>query len=283
MRNKIWLLVFLLYSCSSFSWNALGHMVIANIAYENLDKVTQNKVDKMVGYFHQEYKNIDSLIKMAPWPDALRGQKIETFTHWHYINLPIATDNRDLSTKLDTDNAVWALEKIDDIIKYTHSNVYERARFLAFFVHIVGDLHQPLHAVQLFSAAHPQGDQGGNLYYVRYHNQRTKLHTLWDSGLGVFAEDSTPEQVNQISQQLTAFYPKTYFGKAIDDLEPMNWAQNGVELAEKYVYNTPEDQPISENYIVEGQQVAQQQATLAGYRLANFMNQLLGASESMSD
>ena len=70
-------------------------------------------------------------------------------------------------------------------------------------------------------------------------------------------------------------YPASTFGTKADDLDPVNWSHEGFENAKKYVYSTPENQPVSTAYLTTGKQVAERQAALAGYRLANLLNTLL--------
>ncbi len=149
--------------------------------------------------------------------------------------------------------------------------------FLSFLTHIVGDLHQPLHTVTLFSAAHPDGDRGGNLYNIMYNNKRTNTHSLWDSGVGTFESKSVSatDHAKALALTIMQLYPASSFGDKATDLNPDNWAQEGYENAKKYVYNTPENEAPSAAYITIGKQVAEKQAALAGYRLANLLNTLL--------
>lgn len=276
-RNLSAFLLFLslLASPPLFAWNALGHMVVAQIAYQNLTPVAKAKVDSLVSKFRNEYPDITSFAQMAYWPDAIRSQKIETFTRWHYINVSFTRDGRKLNDVYDSDNAIWALKNINKVVKNDHANPYERARFLAFFAHIVGDLHQPLHTVDLVSAEHPNGDEGGNLYYVRYKNQRVKLHAIWDSGLEIFKQEPTVNNAINLCNHITAIYPQAYFGRRVKDLEPQNWLKEGMENAKSYVYNTPENQGVTQDYIENGKSISQQEIALAGYRLGALLNQLL--------
>lgn len=260
---------------TAFAWNSFGHMVVANIAYQHLNPAVREKVDNLVTYFHQEYPNMHSFMQIAYWPDRLHSQKIETFTHWHYINYAFSNDGTPLKNLIDTDNAIWAFNTITVVVKNIKANPYERARFLAFLIHIVGDLHQPLHTTSRVSAVHSNGDNGGNLYYVLYNNTRIKLHKLWDSSLGVFEGDDSPERVNTVTNIITSLYPENYFGNKINDFNPENWAKEGMNNAELYVYNTPENQIVSPTYIEMGKQVAEQEIALAGYRLAQLLNQML--------
>ena len=260
------------------AWNAMGHMVIANIAYEQLKPAVREKVDKLVGNLHTEYPEMLSYLHLAYWPDALRSQHIETFTHWHYIDIPYSSDGTAVNNDvIDTDNAVWAVKRIQVVVKNQRANPYDRARFLSFLTHIVGDLHQPLHTVTLFSAAHPKGDKGGNSYHVLYKNRTTKAHSLWDSGVGAFEgkHSRATDHAKELALSLMQLYPASSFGERVNDLDSASWAREGLENAKKYVYSTPENEPVSTAYLTTGKKIAEQQAALAGYRLANLLNTLL--------
>lgn len=267
------LLFLMVFSGSIFAWNSVGHMVVANIAYQHLKPNVQKKVDGLVGYLHQEYPDMQTFSQMSYWADSLRGQKIETFTHWHYIDIGFSVDGTPVKNITDSDNAVWAINNISQVVKNHDANNFERARFLAFLVHIVADIHQPLHTVARVSAAHPEGDKGGNLFSVKYQNQKMTLHHLWDIGVGEF--DVAPSSVTTLAATISNQYPEINFGKKSTDLNPENWAKEGSQTAKESVYNTQEDQPVSTGYIQNGKKVSDQQVALAGYRLAHLLNQLL--------
>lgn len=278
--SKLLLLLFIsLFPFITYAWNALGHRVIANIAYQQLTGPAREEVDHSVAYLQQEYADITSFLQMADWPDTIRSLKIDTFNRWHYMDVAFSNDGTPLKNLLDTDNAVWAVNNLATVVRYQSVNPYERARFLAFLTHIVGDLHQPLHTVSLISSAHPDGDQGGNLYFVLYHmedSERISLHKLWDNGMGVLDLDPSPDNVALLTEKITSLYPKSYFGSQIDDLDPDDWAKEGLQLAKTFAYGTAENQTPAPKYIEEGKQTAEQKVALAGYRLGNLLNQLLG-------
>ncbi len=265
-----------LFPISVFAWNALGHMVIANIAYENLKPGVQNKVENLIGYFKNEYQDMGSFMQMAYWPDAIRSQRIEMFTHWHYVDVAFSKDGTALKNLVDSDNALWALGHVINVVKYKQANNYERARFLGFMIHIVGDLHQPLHTVSLISATRAGGDKGGNLYHVRYQNDKTNLHHVWDSGVGFLTAKPTAETAKNLTRTVVALYPKKYFSdKIVNDVNPDHWVEEGMVNAKNYVYNTPEDADVSQEYTDRGKKVVQEELALAGYRLAALLNQIL--------
>lgn len=260
---------------TSFSWNALGHRVIANIAYQHVNQDVRDKIDKLVAYLHQEYPTMGTYDLLATWPDSIRGQRVYAYSHWHYIDIGMSTDGTPLKNMIDDDNAVWALNTIRSVISNEHANPYERARFLAFFTHIVGDLHQPLHTVTNFTAKRPNGDIGGNLFYVKYKGKRMSLHQLWDGGVGVLEGSNSATQVDIISAQISSEYPESYFGEKINDLDYNDWTDEGLSNAREYVYNTLENQELSNDYPVIGGLIAEKQIALAGYRLSEILNLIL--------
>lgn len=269
---------------SSYAWNALAHMAVAKIAYDNLTPAAAEKVNKMVASFQQEYPNIQTFVEMAPWADQLAwGQQIGLYTHWHYINNTFSTDGTPLKNISDTDNAGWAVVQLEKIVQNNQANPYERARALAFLVHIVGDLHQPLHTVARLSAAHPDGDQGGNLFSVRLplthpksKSSSVNLHSFWDSGLGAFEGNSDQAAVTRLATSLTATYSSQYFNDQAQNIESGVWINESEQLAVSFVYSTPENQIPSAEYMSQGSELAKQRVALAGYRLAALLNHLLG-------
>jgi len=271
--------LFFLFPSLSLSWNALGHKVIAKIAYENAGPATREKINSLVQGMGQQYTNIHSFEDLACWPDQIRGQKIESYTHWHYIDFAFSLDGASLKDLIDTDNAVWAVNKIEPVIQNAKANFYERTRFLAFYAHIISDLHQPLHTVSLISTKLPDGDQGGNSYHIVYQNKKSNLHSLWDAGVGVFSGINNKEHANEIADQLMRQYPENYFQNKLTKLNPEDWVQEGLHHAKATCYNTPYEGKISEQYIEKGQRLAGQQAALAGYRLAKLLDQIFAASE----
>lgn len=274
-RTVIGLITFF-FPFTLFAWNEVGHMVIANIAYQHVTPIVRKKIDNLVFYFNQEYPQMRTFQHIASWPDTLRAQKIETFTHWHYIDVPFSNDGTPVKNTIDADNVVWAVHKVQAAVKNNQANAYERVRFLAFLAHLVGDLHQPLHTVSLYSAAHPNGDKGGNLYFVQYQHAEQNLHKIWDEGFGEFAVDATPTNISALSVKISSEYGMGSFGQKAFDLDPDHWAHEGMKNAKQYVYTAPEKQLLTTTYVETGKRVVEQEVALAGYRLAIILNKLLG-------
>lgn len=268
--------IFLFLSPLTYAWNANGHIQIANIAYRELTPQAKATVDQLVAKLHEEYPEMNSFNNIAAWLDTVRGQKIETYTHWHYIDIAFSDDGTPLKELTDTDNGLWAEKKIEQVVKNAKANPYERARFLAFLVHIVGDLHQPLHTVSRISKTYPDGDRGGNLFYVLNKGNKVNLHKLWDDGLGEFTYDSRNEgRTEQETDRLLAAYPKEYFKGNDADLKAEAWIGESNRLSTSFVYTAHEMQAVDSAYLETGKDDAKARVVLAGYRLGNLLNQLL--------
>jgi len=176
---------------------------------------------------------------------------------------------------MDTDNVAWAIEQIIPIVQNEQANVFERSRFLAFLIHLIGDIHQPLHTVTYVSENFPQGDQGGNLFFVRRDHARIRLHRYWDDGLGLLENEPNMENMTLLTNKIMHDYPKTYFGALTDDLGLDDWLKEGLSHAQNTIYTIEQDQIASAEYIVAGRKLSERQLALAGYRLAAVLNQLL--------
>ena len=113
------------------------------------------------------------------------------FDAWHFIDLPITVaGSAPPACPGPHVNIVWALEEAAATLRSRHSDAWSRGLFLRVIVHLVGDIHQPLHTASLFSAGLPHGDEGGNsiklqpAVRVGHTTTANELHAFWDAGCG---------------------------------------------------------------------------------------------------
>ncbi len=281
MRNRIFttLICFIsmLLSTSVMAWNTTGHEVVAQIAYDNLTPKARAQVNKIYPVLGQFYPQIDTFIAIASWPDVINADGAKAFSTWHYINLPLVVGKVHAPRKPPTQNVVWAIGQAQSTLTSTQPNAYINSMFLSFLIHFVGDIHQPMHAVSLYSKQFPKGDRGGTLFPI---NSPTadNLHILWDNGLGLFSPSYTPraKSIRKLANQIEQSYPANYFGAQTQDLSPIDWAQESYALDKEYVYRIKPNTQPSAKYIAQGQPIVEQRIALAGYRLANLLNQIFG-------
>ena len=226
------------------AWNALGHKVIAEIAWQQLDAPMRQRIVETIKRhpafakdFAPDMPTVDTdrwiFQQAATWPDIARGGPYDRPT-WHYVNEPVFVNSpRRVTANLSTDPGQTAPEKYNCIQAFKHclatikdDDAGDDAKALAYcwLFHLVGDMHQPLHAVALYGDYFPDGDKGGNeIPLARGRN----LHSLWDNLLG---RDSRMSNVQRVATQLP---PMDVDAKA----GPEVWIAESQHLAETFVYD----------------------------------------------
>lgn len=152
------------------AWGPTGHRVSAELAERNIGGLTRAHVEAILGH--------EGLAEAATWPDEQRSNP-EPFwdeaSPWHYVTLRPGTPAAQLQHPPEGD-AAGALERFTAVLRDPAASREDKARALRFVVHIVADLHMPLHAGK-------PGDRGGNDVKVRWFGEMQNLHWVWDEGI----------------------------------------------------------------------------------------------------
>lgn len=172
------------------AWGTLGHRLIAALAWDALTPRTRAAVAALL---------VDepdpTLAGVANWADALRGSDPglgRRSARWHYVNL--AEDDCRYDATRDCRGGaciVGAIHAQRAILADHQRSRAEHAQALKFLVHLVGDLHQPLHA----GFAH---DRGGNTVQTSLDGRGGNLHSLWDGGLIRSGGLSEPDHLQRL-------------------------------------------------------------------------------------
>jgi S1/P1 nuclease len=188
--------------------------------------------------------------------------------YWHFVDLPFSTDGTTLEdppvpnaeTMIAAFRVVLASNSPDALKSYD----------LAWLLHIVGDVHQPLHGAARFTQSHPHGDDGGNKVFVREGTaDPRRLHSFWD---GILGTSRSPAFAISVGQTL----PVPSVGAA-SNLDANAWIRESFELAKSTVYRPPigpGDGPfaMTNNYRNSTRTLARRRVALGGARLANVLN-----------
>ncbi len=249
-----------------FAWGSLGHRLIGEIAFERLHPAVKHQVLQTLKPL-EYYSGHSSFSFATTWADRLKGQDVAAFNQWHYINLGFSQDGTILPV-FEKQNVVWAITESINTLKSTHADPLQKALFLHFLIHLVGDIHQPLHCANWVSKAHPNGDAGGNQFPIQYENM-TNLHQLWDSGVGLRAKN-----LRHTAQLWQERYPPSLFATQLQTNSIQIYAQESFNIAKKQVYQITENSTPDAEYIEAGQETSRRQIVLAGYRLACILNQI---------
>ena len=265
-----------LFPLLAFAWSAPAHRIIGQIAYENLQPEAKQQVTYLSALFEQNYQRQGRFDTSAIWADQIVKRDITAFSAWHYINKPFSPDNTPLP-KVAKQNVVWAINESYKVLRSDKAMPFEKALFLRFLVHFVGDIHQPLHCITRVTKSYPQGDLGGNLYSIKVAHMEN-LHAYWDNVLGQYQQYHLQTKKQRLiitwAKDLMARYPSNLYQQQIKDLKPETWAEESYLLAIDKVYTVPENSAPTAQYIAQGRAVAEQRLVLAGYRLAAVLNQI---------
>jgi hypothetical protein len=284
------------------AWNSTGHRIIAAIAYDRLTPQTRARVDALLKA-HPDYarftRNAPSdpptraraaFLAASLWADDIKGDPrfwddtrndaaptpvlsgfpdMKRHTNWHYYDTPYAPDH----ARVQKAKPPTALSELPRLIRELASAPEAMVIYdLPWVEHIVGDLHQPLHCVSRFLKSEPKSDAGGNNVILARHRN---LHALWDESAG---NDPSDAYVNQYVTEATSEYP------APDPIEksPKKWIQEGFAVARSDVYTFGNETGSREHplqlpdaYFENARHVARIRIVLAGYRLAEVLNQRL--------
>lgn len=286
LRTSVAVLITLLMSVPAFAWGDPGHMVVAQIAYDNLNETAKARVDELapqVTFGSDTY----TFVTLACWMDDIRDTTaLEPLKEWHFITLRFIVSGPAVEQPPPPVNVQsileWSIARLqarrdsDRVMGYT----------LAYLAHLTGDVHQPLHTTTRYTAALPDGDLGGNLFRLSSSAVRRNLHSYWDGAAGFFDSANIQRPLNRAERRsIRAFareiqedFPANSIG-AVDDLNPSTWVRESHDLGRTIVYDGVTENTVpNSTYRDKTVEKARERIATAGYRLARVLNQTLGSS-----
>ena len=253
MKKSILTSLLLTIAClNAWAWGQKGHDVTAYIAEQHLTPTAKAAVESIL--------DGRSIIYWANWPDNASHQRPLAYTKtWHYKNIDEGVRYEEAPANPAGD-AVTAIKSRIEILNNPESSLEERQLALKILIHVVGDIHMPLHM------GHAT-DLGGNRIKVKFFNRENNLHSVWDSSLPESAHKwSYTEWQQQIDRANPALQTEIISG-TVDD-----WAKETVAIAsDVYTYFQP-GANISYNDIARWTPTIEQQFLRGGLRLAYLLN-----------
>jgi hypothetical protein len=305
------LLLTIVLNVPSYGWGNVGHMAVAFVAYKKLNPQTRARADRLVRlnpFFNRWLGMIPQgtpaakrrmmlFMIAATWPDQIKGDPnhhsdgpnggnrppndgtaalnigysdMALHKYWHFIDIPFSQDGTALQdppvpnaeTQIDAFRAVIASDSADPLKSYD----------MVWLLHLVGDVHQPLHCTARFGQSQPNGDDGGNLVNVCVPPCGIRLHAFWDE---LFGSAMRPALAVNVGQGL----PQAPLNMA-NDLDTSHWIQESFEAAKSKVYVPPiglgaGSFTLTPAYRAAAMRVSRQRVALGGARLANILNKEL--------
>ena len=286
-RRLAWMTVVLglVAAAPVIAWSALGHKLVGELAQRHLTPAANAEVARLLAG-----EPDPTLAGVATWADTMRDNDPARFKQtspWHYVNL--SSDNCHYAPERDCKDGQCVIAAIDAqraILADHNQPLAARRDALKFIVHLVGDIHQPMHA-------NSRNDQGGNKYQISlrtdiapepYARDRyvggimgTNLHSVWD--YYILAERGL--DLHQYADRLDHEpWPPVMDATA---LTPASWASESCALTDsRQLYPTQNGQEahkLDRSYSLKYQMLAEQRIRIAAWRLATLLNETLAAPQ----
>lgn len=235
-------------------WGPTGHRATGKIAEKHLTKKAKKKIEKLL--------QGESLAFVSTYADEIKSdrKKYGKFYTWHYVNMPLDARYEDTEKNPEGD-MVTGIEKCMKVLKNENSSTEDKRFYLKMLVHLVGDLHQPMH-IGL------KEDLGGNKIQVQWHGKGSNLHRVWDEDLlnkwdmsyielASNAKDLSKEQIKVIQQ-----------GTVVD------WLHDTHKITKEVYKSVEVGENLRYRYSYIYFPVVREQLQKGGLRLAKLLNKI---------
>ena len=256
---------------SAFAWGKTGHRVVAAIADTQLSGLARAHIREIIG--------VEGLDEAATWPDDMRSDPSpfwqKTASPWHYVTLNGITYDH----APPEGDALQALTHFREVLRDPKASLADKQLALRFVVHLVGDLHQPLHAGKCC-------DKGGNEVKVTWFGKPTSLHAVWDASLVDEEQLSFTELAAKLERHIGSRQVIQWW-----DVNPRDWVSESAEIRDT-VYPPPAAKAakgkrkkgkgppapeLSYDYVYKFTPIMERRLSQAGVRLAAFLNDLFAS------
>ncbi len=247
-----------------FAWGQNGHRIVGKLAELHLtDTSRQALLPLLEG---------DSLAEVSTWADEMRSNSSKFWkkesSRWHYVNIKHANEFNPASynitaTSGKVTDAYSAILKCIAILKSPTSSPDQKRFHLRFLVHLVGDIHQPMHVGR-------KEDHGGNKIDIEFFNKKNNLHGLWDTLLiqnENLSYSEFVEFINTDNKEIIAEYLES---------QPKDWVLESFHLAQQ-IYQIGNGE-FRYTYVYQQMPIVKTRLTQAGIRLAGLLNSIFDKS-----
>jgi len=215
---------------------------------------------------HETARLLDgqTLADVSFWADEIRNHRPET-SRWHFVDIPRDRDDyrpeRDCQRTERGDCIIAAITRLRTRLDDLQTPFDERAEALRYLVHLVADLHQPLHCVD-------DHDRGGNDVAVTVFGRPMNLHAAWDTGLIAVSGLSEATWTQRLEAWLAGQdTTRLATGTVVD------WALESHRAAVEHVYALPPSGRLGRRYLEASRPVLERQLALGAIRLARVLNE----------
>ncbi|WP_124980676.1 S1/P1 nuclease [Nonlabens xiamenensis] len=257
MRQLLLLFSILVFSlpAHAFDWGKTGHRTTGAIAEQYLTRKARKNIARLL--------DGESLASVSTYADEIKSDEAyRKYSPLHYVNIPF-DQTYDTHPPSDRGDIITGIDQCIAVLNSATATKEEKAFQLRMLVHFVGDLHQPLHTGL-------QEDKGGNDFQVRWFNDGTNLHRVWDTQM--------IEHYGMSYSELAANMPRLSRKnrKAMSTGTHREWLEDSRKLVKKIYSDTEKGDQLGYRYMYDYFSTLKLQLQKGGVRLAALLNELLG-------
>lgn len=243
-----------LSTASAYAWGGKGHEITCAIAEKHLTKKAKKQISEIL--------DGKSIVYYASWMDRASNQPEYRYTKtWHYMNVD-AGETYESMPRNENGDCITGINSQLEALKSGKLNHEAEALALKFLIHMVADMHCPMHMGHL-------SDLGGNKIQVQYFRQGKNLHSVWDSGIIDSAHKwGYSEYADMLDVTDKAKIAEITKG-SIDD-----WAKATIAVVAEIYDSTPVGADLGYDYVNRWTPTVEEQLTMGGLRLAKILNEL---------
>jgi hypothetical protein len=236
------------------SWGPTGHRTTAAIAENHLDRKARKQIAKIL--------DGASLAEVSTFADEIKSDKnFRRFGSWHYVNYPKGGSYA-TAPKNPKGDIIVAIDSCISVLKNEKSSKVDKAFYLKMLIHLVGDIHQPLHI------GHKK-DKGGNTIQVLWHGKKTNIHHVWDIDMIEQWNMSYSELVENIDLKLSK--------KEIETIQKgsvLDWTIENRKITDEIYNSVKSGDKLGYNYSYKYMGTVKNQLQKGGLRLAKILNDI---------
>lgn len=257
--KKIWVLIAALGAqmafCNEDDWSKTGHRTTGEVAERHLSRKAKRAIDKLL--------DGQSLPLVSTYGDDIKADSnFKEFSPWHYVNFPLDKKYTDVEPS-SLGDIVMGIEKCIAMVKDENSSKEDKVFYLKFLVHLVGDLHQPMHVGR-------EEDKGGNDIQLQWFGKGTNLHRLWDSNM----IDDYGMSYTELADNLPSLDKKEI--KTIQQGNVYEWVEESQDLAKELYASVEVGEKLGYQYAYKYWGMLEAQLQKGGLRLAKVLNDIFG-------
>jgi len=256
MKFLVFALVALLsLNVQADDWGQTGHRTTGAIAQKYLNSKAKKAIADLL--------DGQSLAFASTYADEIKSDDAyRSYGTWHYVNVPFDS-TYDEHPHNNQGDIIQGIDKCIEVIKSASSSKADKAFHLKLLVHFIGDLHQPMH-VGIGE------DKGGNDFQVRWYNDGTNLHSVWDTKMIESYGMSYSELANNMPQISKKEREQMAAGTHRD------WMEDSRTKVKDIYAHTEVGEKLGYRYMYDYFGTVREQLQKGGVRLAALLNELLG-------